>query len=338
MHNKVMIADGRVAIVGGRNIGDAYFGLSEHSNFHDLDVLAVGPIVGDVANAFDGYWNSELVLGAQRAPNEEDRSRLLEGRARIEETLASDPRLEDLPRGQADWSERIAALPGRLTPGVGRVVVDEAEPQEGEAGQSYRGLAALFQKVKRDVLVENAYWIPSDRIGGTLEEFERRQVRIRVVTNSLSSHDVPAVNGAFKKRRVQLLEGGVELYELRADAAVKALQDTSPVDSEFLGLHTKAFVLDGEVVYVGSHNLDPRSHVINTEMGLVIESPALGAELTELIERDMLPENSWHVVLGENGRPLWVAGEERHTRQPSRGFGQRIADWFFGLLPIEDQL
>ncbi len=159
-----------------------------------------------------------------------------------------------------------------------------------------------------------------------------------VVTNSLASHDVPAVNSEYKKWRRAALESGVELYEIRHDAAVKAKQDTPPVESEFLGLHVKAFVVDREIVYVGSHNLDPRSRDINTELGVLVRSPGLARELAALIEQDMRGENSWSVQLDEDGDLVWQSSDARVTRQPARNTWQRIMDGFMGILPLEDQL
>jgi putative cardiolipin synthase len=134
------------------------------------------------------------------------------------------------------------------------------------------------------------------------------------------------------------MEAGVELYELRADASVKSLQDTPPVESEFLGLHSKTFVVDRETVYIGSHNFDPRSNVINTELGLMVESRGLGKALAQQIEREMQGDNSWRVGLDERGKLFWEADGMRVTRQPARSAWQRLQDAFLGILPIGDQL
>jgi putative cardiolipin synthase len=146
------------------------------------------------------------------------------------------------------------------------------------------------------------------------------------------------VNGGYKKWRKPVLEAGVELYELRHDAAVKARQDTPPVESEFLGLHAKTFVVDRKVAYVGSHNFDPRSHEINTELGLLVESPGLARALAQRIEAGMQSDNSWRVELDEDGKLFWQAGDLRVERQPARGGWQRFQDAIFGILPIDNQL
>ncbi len=338
MHNKAMIADGRVAIVGGRNLGDAYFGLSEHSNFHDLDLLAVGPIVRELAEAFGRYWNSELVVEAEALPSETSRDALDGIREKIRSELRASSRLERFPQERADWSERLASLPGRLDAGSAKIIVDAPSLHAQREGESYRSLLEALSAARREVLVENAYWVPSEGGLAVLDEYQRRGVRLRVLTNSLASHDVPAVNSAYKKWRSTIVDRGVELYEIRHDAAIKSMQDTSPVESRFLGLHSKAFVVDGETVYVGSHNFDPRSAALNTELGMLVRSAGLAAKLKRIFERDVLPSNAWRVRRDEEGALVWESEAARVKRQPARSSWQRLQDAFLGILPIEDQL
>jgi putative cardiolipin synthase len=157
-----------------------------------------------------------------------------------------------------------------------------------------------------------------------------------VLTNSLASHDVPAVNSHYKKWRKPLLESGVKLYEMRQDAAIQSeVADTPPTRAGFMGLHVKAFVVDRQRAYIGSMNLDPRSVNINSEMGVVIESPALAEALARLMERDMRPENAWNVQFGPDGKVRWVSGDQVLTRQPARDQWQRIQDVFFMLFPSD---
>jgi putative cardiolipin synthase len=160
-----------------------------------------------------------------------------------------------------------------------------------------------------------------------------------MLTNSLASNDVPAVTAKYKKYRKALLEAGVELYEFRAHPEIQdEIVDTEPVTAKFAGLHTKAAVIDRELVYIGSLNLDPRSIELNTEMGLVISSPGLAAEVAEIAERDMAPANSWQVHLDEGGELYWESTEEGIVeKQPAQNSWQRIQMWFFGIAP-EDQL
>jgi putative cardiolipin synthase len=338
MHNKLTVADNRVAICGGRNLGDQYFGLSEGSNFHDLDVLAVGPVVHELSEAFDVFWNAEpVVIGGQLVDSVDD-DRLVAHRKRLDDRVESSARLTGFPLERRDWSDRLDGLPSRLHAGTGHAVYDR--PGEGAVadGSSVAGLGKAVDGARFELIFENAYWVPNQNSVDQLRAVAERGVQVRILTNSLSSHDVPAVNSEYKKWRQQVLETGTELHELRHDAAIKALQDTPPVSSEYIGLHTKAFVVDRDIAYIGSHNLDPRSHVINTELGLLVKSPGLAGELAEMIERDMGEENSWRVALDEDGDVVWIAEEVQLTRQPARNGWQRVLDGFFGILPLRDQL
>ena len=153
--------------------------------------------------------------------------------------------------------------------------------------------------------------------------------------NLLSLYDVPAVNSHYESWRDDLIKAGVDLYEFRPDPAISGIVTVPPVSSKFIGLHTKAAVVDGRYAFIGSMNLDPRSASINTEMGVIIDSPALGAELAALMRRDMLAENSWRVVLGRNGKPYWISADGTLRKQPSRGMTQNIMNVLFKALPKE---
>lgn len=194
-------------------------------------------------------------------------------------------------------------------------------------------LRAVLKSAEHEVLLLNAYIIPKQNFIDEIKQLTGRGVRVRILTNSLASHDVPAVNSHYQKWRKPIIGTGAELYELRPDPAIKSLVDTQPVSSKFTGLHTKAFVVDRHKVFIGSMNFDPRSVNINTEMGVVIDSASLGAEMTELANRNMDPENAWQVKLNEQGKLIWVNSEETVTRQPARSAWQRFMDGFFKVFP-----
>jgi putative cardiolipin synthase len=339
MHNKLTVADNRLAICGGRNLGDHYFGLADGYNFHDLDVLALGPAARRLSAAFDAYWNAAPVVAAGTLAKGSVK-KLAQRRELLRSRLGADPDLSGFPLDESDWTGRLRDLPSKLHPGTGQPIYDLPEAEAGKVpdGASRAGLMEPLIGARKEILVENAYWVPTEATIENLRSFEQRGVQIRFLTNSLASHDVPAVNSEFKNWRRPILETGVELYELRHDAALKELQDTPPVESDFLGLHSKTFVVDREAVYVGSHNFDPRSNEINTELGLLVRSPGLAEAVAQRIERDMEGDNSWRVALDEDGDIYWEAGSTRVTRQPARNGWQRVQDSFFGILPIEDQL
>jgi putative cardiolipin synthase len=144
---------------------------------------------------------------------------------------------------------------------------------------------------------------------------------------------VPAVNSHYGPWRKAILDAGIELYELRPDAAIKAQTDTPPIVSGFIGLHSKASVVDRARVYIGSFNLDPRARDFNTEMGVLIDSPELAEEVAQLAEELMEPKNSWQVKLNDEGKLIWQSGDDIRTRQPAQSFWQRVMDVFFKLFP-----
>jgi putative cardiolipin synthase len=167
-----------------------------------------------------------------------------------------------------------------------------------------------------------------------LAAMTRRGVRVRILTNSLASHDVPAVNSHYKRWRKPLVESGVELFEIRHDAAVQAdLADTPPTAAEFMGLHVKSLIVDRQRVFIGSMNLDPRSSMLNSEMGVIIFSPGLAQALAGSFERAMGPDNAWQVNLAADGTLRWTAGDQVLDRQPARSAWQRVEDWIFMAFP-----
>ena len=334
MHAKLLIADGNAAIVGGRNIGDHYFGLSDAYNFHDLDVMAFGPIAQDANNMFDTYWNSDWIVPASNLTVEPDQAEAQEKWRAIQEATRTATQLENLPRGPQDWSADIALLETELRPGVGHLVYDDVSAQE--ISQDMIGtMFALFDKAQQELLITNAYVIPGEPAIEFLNGLSERGVDVRILTNSLASHDVPAVNSHYEGWRDDLVNAGVELYELRADAAIQSIVDIPPVSGEFTGLHTKAAVIDGRLCFIGSMNLDPRSANINTEMGAIIDSPELAADLRALMLRDMSGENAWQVLLNDKGKPYWVNSDETVEDQPTRGSMQNVMNVIFKVVPKE---
>jgi putative cardiolipin synthase len=199
-----------------------------------------------------------------------------------------------------------------------------------------RAIRELVGSAQREVLVTNAYIIPDEASVRQIQAHTARGVTFRILTNSLASHDVPAVNSHYKQWRKPLLEAGVDLYEMRSDAAVQPLlADTPPTKAKFMGLHVKAMVIDRERVFIGSMNLDPRSTQINSEMGVIVDSPGLAEQLARAMERDMAKDNAWRVTLDANGQVRWTAGDQVLTAQPARNFWQRIEDVIFMAFPRE---
>lgn len=332
MHDKLLIADGRAAIVGGRNIGDHYFGLSEAYNFHDLDLVGFGHIAEQAIGMFEHFWNSEWVVSAINLDTVPDPLYARQTWYALQEKNRQAVELSSFGVEPADWTETLQNLADELHPGTSELVYDEAAGEE--IAQNVAATMFPWMNLAREeLLITNAYIIPSQTAIDFFQSLTDRGVRVRILTNSLASHDVPAVNSHYREWRDDLILAGVELFELRADAAIKSLVEVPPVSGEFVGLHTKSFVVDREKAFIGSMNFDPRSFNINTEAGALVHSPGLAEDLAQVMERDMLPENAWQVLLDEKGKPYWVNSDERTDRQPARDGSQRVMDKIFKVIP-----
>ena len=342
MHNKLFIADNRMAIVGGRNIGDAYFGLSKRYNFQDLDVLTAGPVVTEISAAFDEYWNAELAYPGYLLSNQASTDDLEAFRQRIQAYIAEHAELlASYPVTPQDWSGKMAELPQHMHSGEGHFLQDDPIVVRGEQIKLYDMLDTLAAPDHEEVIMVSPYLIPVRGMLEELAELHEEGVKVRILTASMASNNHTIAHSHYKKYRRRLMAAGTELHEYRhqPSEAMREKADVPPVRARFISLHAKATVGDRQRCFIGSLNLDPRAIEINTENGLYIESPELAAELAELLDTMMHPDNSWRVHLDEEDRTLyWQSSEGIVRSQPARSFSQRIADFFFRLLPVESQL
>jgi len=334
MHNKALIADNHVAIMGGRNLGNEYMGLSGDFNFRDLDVITVGHASRQVSGVFDRYWNSEWVRPQTEIAVGTEESLKTE-RADLEKELAGAKILERFPREVREWSTELGALEKDLHPGTSRVFTDV--PDEQNVTHKLPDLVReLWAGAQTEVLVTNAYIIPNEEAFEHTQKELKPNVRFVMLTNSLASTDAAGVHAHYAKWRPKMVAGGVELYELKHDAVVRTqIVDTPPVTSKFIGLHMKAMVIDRKRLLIGSMNLDPRSWVHNSEMGILIECEPVGQQLAKIIEGDLAPDNAWHIELDPKGEVQWVSGKEVRHEAPAREEGQRTEEFFNRLLPAD---
>lgn len=304
MHNKLWIADGAVAVMGGRNLGDAYFNVSPDRDFADLDVLAAGPVVGAMGRSFDRYWNSEAAVPIASIGRPLDAAALETARA---DMAARADRFRDSEYVRA---LRRTAFGGLVRTGGVPVVVAPAQvlddlPDDARTPE-VRPASAIFPQLRRsiegaqkEVILVSPYLVPTPPGVEVLCGVARRGVRMRVLTNSLASTDVPVVHSAYARYRSQLLACGITLHELRPRGSRDAMARLGL--SSGASLHTKAMVVDGETVFLGSMNLDPRSRLLNTEVALRIESRELGRQLTGLFDDAVRPDQVFRVELAEPG-------------------------------------
>ncbi len=341
MHNKLFVVDNRLAIVGGRNIGNSYFGLSRKYNFRDLDVLVGGPVVAEISHAFDEYWNAEASYPgsamSKKATIEDLQSIREENTEYIKkqrDVLAS------YPMEPVQWKEELQPLPSLMEKGEAHFLQDVPISIDGEEHRLSDMLELLAEPNHEELIIMTPYLIPMGDMLKNLAQLSSEGVTVKILTGSMGSNNHTVAHSHYKKYRRRILETGAELYEFRHDPspAMRAISDVPPIDSSFISLHIKAIVGDRKRCFVGSLNLDPRALKINTENGLYIHSPGLSKQLAEHFDELMSPENAWRVYLDEKNKIRWESISGKVSRQPARSFGQRIADFFFRLLPIEGQL
>ncbi|WP_099826760.1 phospholipase D family protein [Oceaniglobus indicus] len=336
MHNKSLTVDGAATILGGRNIGDEYFDTGPTALYVDLDVLAVGDIVGEVADDFDRYWAARAVHPAGpivgRAPDDNPIT------ARVER-LADDPQLADYRRIVAE-SDLIRDLgTGRLGLEWTDVVLVSDDPVKGQGAVAREDLLAsrLAHAVGR---IETRfdgitpYFVPGVAGVRAFETLEDRGVQVRMLTNSLVATDVLPVHAGYAKRRRDLLAAGVELFELKRQASVSTPRDKiGPFGSSGASLHAKTFAVDGERIFIGSFNFDPRSTTLNTEMGLLIDSADMATRMHAAFDRKF-EGVAWEVALTE-GDLSWRSRDAVQAAEPGATLLKTVALTVIGWLPVE---
>lgn len=347
MHNKSFTVDAQATIVGGRNVGDEYFGATDGVLFADLDVLAVGPVAADVEHDFDRYWASESAYPVTSIVPAVDAARLDElahKAASVERDPAAAAYMDAL-RGLPVVRQMLdGSLPFEWA--ATRIVSDDpgkilgAAPKEALIGHQLR---EIIGTPERELDLISPYFVPTAAGTATFTELAGQGVTVRVLTNALEATDVTAVHSGYARRRKALLEGGVHLYELRrsatpADSGGKREERGGTVGSSGSSLHAKTFAVDAARVFVGSFNFDPRSANLNTELGFVIASPVLAGRIESAFSTTV-PENAYEVRLSDTGELYWLErrGTEtvRHDTEPNTGWFGRFGVWFLSILPIE---
>jgi putative cardiolipin synthase len=413
MHNKDFIVDNQAAIIGGRNIGDAYFDAKSDKNFRDLDVIAIGPVVPAATAAFEAYWNSDAshpmaeyrdsaepesiesdaaaankvakadepkadaaktdatnpdatahepikphTASTEAAPASPgaaaasmssadpstERAYLEKNARTFEQSAYKEAAVNDLPNGAS------ADRPGNWYWGPANLVADQ--PEKIEAGPERTDLRispqlnGMIKQAQSEVLVISPYFVPSDQADANFIAVAQRGVKFKVLTNSLASTDELAVYDGYAGHRRKLLAGGVQLYELKPAPGVK-MAATEMGQSSGVALHAKSIVVDDRYVFIGSMNMDERSKLLNTEMGVVVDSPQLAKAVAQFFATASLPANAYHVVLGaadgtdpsglhwqysENGKDVDARSE------PDASLARHAKAQLMKLLPLDGLL
>ena len=343
MHNKIMVMDNTLVIVGGRNIGDHYFGVNTETNFRDLDIAAAGPVVRDVSKVFDRFWNSDWAVPiAALADRKYTQADLLQTTAWMREKIANGDYPYSIDEDIATLTGQLATIKSNLIWAPGQIVWDDPDSIVAQGEEKSVMAEALYKKLNKlqhELTIESAYFVVGKRGIKAVAKLCDRGVKVRILTNSLASNDVIAAHAGHAKFRDDLLATCATIYEIRPDAGVIHKQWEGQSRA---GLHTKALVFDRESVFIGSFNLDPRSASINTEAGLYVESLELAEQVLEYMDPGVKPENSYQVKMDADGDLYWETiidgATVRYDQEPESTFGQRFQSKLIELLPVESQL
>jgi phosphatidylserine/phosphatidylglycerophosphate/cardiolipin synthase-like enzyme len=356
MHNKLFIADGAMAVAGGRNIGDEYFMAHQGANYIDLDVFAVGAVLPTLAGLFDQYWNSEHVYPLEAIvptsePAEERRRRFEQatlaargpplpppgakdilgqlgiadeiGTGRLELIWAKAEAFADSPDKVIDHSTRVLGKPAKADPTV------------------RQSLMAELLRARIGVVISSPYLVPDRSVMEDIAEGRLWNLSITLITNSLASTDEPFVHSGYQRYRPEMLDLGVHLYEV-APSRIQRSKNLGSFGQSIGRFHGKAAAIDGELMFIGSLNFDPRSEKHNTELGLLIHSPELTGQLLKLANF-VINEAAFQVRLGADRKSLeWHIrtdqGDQVFTEEPDTSWWQRTMLHLVGPFIPEGQL
>lgn len=344
MHNKSFTVDGHVSILGGRNIGDEYFGANDELDYGDLDALVIGPAVKEMESSFDQYWNSALAYPIttlhKKVPDElemkERRMELSEAISTPEadnyrKALAKSSLATDLAKGGLDFEWAAAHIIGDAPQKIG-------SSRSATELHLTTKLKPYFDKTEKELVIISPYFVPTKKGTAYLCDLAQRGIKVQILTNSLASTDVTPVHAGYRKYRKDLVAAGVDLYEV--DYATKKAGGR---DVQWLGgssktsLHAKSFVFDRKHAFIGSYNLDPRSAYENTEVGIVVDSPVISNTLASIFDNRV--KKAVYSLKLDNGKLQWHHFENGETKiyhkDPHTTFFQRLTPLLIGLLPIE---
>jgi putative cardiolipin synthase len=345
MHNKSFTVDNQVSVVGGRNVGNEYFGAGSGVVFADLDVVAVGAAVRDISEEFDLYWSSSSAYPAAKLVGAAGPDVAADLEARLAATLTDPEAVAYIEAVRAapvvrDILDRRIAYEWTTA----RVMYDDPAKTLDNTARTdvllFPELVRAIGRPERTLDLVSPYFVPGEQGAAVLAALASRGVKVRILTNSLASSDVSAVHAGYAKRRHELLRAGVELYELRPTAGRESREAEGGFGSSSAsGLHAKTFAVDRGRIFVGSFNFDQRSALLNTEMGLVIDSSTLAQGLAAFFDA-RVPMVAYEVRLAPDGGALeWIertpSGEKRYQTEPGTTWLRRTGVDLLSILPID---
>jgi putative cardiolipin synthase len=351
MHNKLFIADGVMAVAGGRNIADEYFLRAHDANFVDMDAFVMGAVVRSMSAIFDRYWNSEVVYPIE-AVGEPLGDKAVRAKA-FDDAIASQATMEpiELPStdllGYGPLSDDFDAGQLGLEWGTARAFADPPEkllamtPKIAFEMSVTNDVMMQVWQAKDDLVLTSPYMIPGELGMQSFHNLQRDKVKVTVITNSLAATDEPLVHTGYSRYRARMLEAGVDLYEL-SPTRTQHTKRLGMFGSSLGRLHAKTAVIDKHIIFIGSMNLDPRSASTNTEFGMFIDSPALAKELLRVINISKL-EGAYRLRLEPGTSELqWLTTEEDKETvlgvEPESTFWLRVHNMLLGWFVPEQLL
>lgn len=352
MHNKSLTIDNQATIVGGRNIGNEYFAADPELAFGDMDVLAIGPVVNEISNSFDSYWNNPLSYPVELISSQKPDLEALERARPLLDAYTKRPEAQQYVQALNN-SQLARELKNDVLPfSWGKAVAVYDDPEKITAALDAKDLHLatqlnpLVNELSSEFLMLSAYFVPGKEGVDFFKKLQSQGVQVRILTNSLASTDVAVVHCGYAKYRKELLRAGVELYEVAIDALPAGKKKQQVFDgASRTSLHAKSYIFDRQILFIGSFNFDPRSADQNTELGIVFDSPELGRKIgkrfderksTNVYQLRLVPDNyggedvEW--VRKEGGR------EVVRRVEPDTSFFKRLLVSVMALLPIESQL
>ena len=338
MHDKTAIFDGTAAITGGRNMADEYYDYHQEYNYRDRDVLLAGPVVIEMERNFQQFWQSPLSVPLERLLAEERQSLTTADVQAYRQWLAiyaRDPEnyTPEVHQAREAMESRFPELLDKMIWAPVTFISDYPGKNKGTeglsgGGESTSALIRLVTNAQHRITIQSPYLVMPD---GGLTLFSgliQRGVKVRISTNSLKSTDNLQAFSGYYKQRQEILDAGIELFEYKPQPTImqklidrySALEKTAPI----FAVHAKSLVVDGETVFIGTFNLDPRSTNLNTEVGVIIKDAGIASQVESSIETDMSPANSWDAAKDDSGDDVPLT--------------RKLVLWIWGLLPIESLL
>ena len=359
MHNKVFIADNKVAIVGGRNIGDAYYMAKRRFFYRDLDLMMIGSVVQQVSSSFDAYWNAKWAVNIRKV-----NKRLLlpiayaDTRSRLTQhykTIRSSRYWQVLQRG--DIAKKLSQARQYFVWARYKVLYDPPSKVRSlrKRNKNYIEYAMTrhMMQANSSIRILTPYFIPQRSGMRWIKKMRKKGINVAVLTNSFAANDFSLSHGGYQRYRIALLKAGVQLYEFRRGGVRTTKRNITWFKKKPLSyLHAKSIIIDDRYIYVGSVNYTPRSSYLNTEISIMVDSTILASQLRQTFAKLTTRQNSYSLRLKKvKSWPDDEAGEgeeqtqyqivwnaSKRTVDPGVGLLKHLSISLISLLPIENML